>query len=469
MIKAKNIVKATSGRLINNKNNNHIFYGISIDSRKIKKGYLFWAIKGERFDGHDFVISALDSGAAGAVIQESNLERICRKLGTRNSIIISVQDTLTALGDLSTWWRKQHKTKVIGITGSSGKTSTKEIIANILSMDRKVLKNPGNYNNLIGLPLTLLNLRDYHDIAVLEMGMNMQGEIKRLTEIADPNIGIITNIGHVHLEGVKDIYGVAKAKSELVQQISPNSVIFINGDNQILLGIAMQFGKKLITFGLNSLNDIKLKKIYYHGIMGTHFTISWEGRDFSLRINVPGKSNVLNAMVAFAVCSYIGISEEQIKKGLLSYKGIKGRFEIIHLKNNMILINDTYNSNPLSLKSSIDSLYKLTKNKKIIIGLGDMLELGNYSKQAHIDAGKIVAKIKPSFFTTIGTYAHYMIYGAKLSGMDKRKLHISTSHDEMSNEIEKRLCKDCVIFLKASRKIALEKVTQQIINKFGKE
>ncbi len=466
MIRTKDIVRAISGKLVKG-DKDITFSGIKTDSRKIEKGDLFWALKGERFDGHDFISSAINAGAYGAVIKGSYTNKILGSLKDgQDVVIISAQDTLRALGDLAGWWRNQHNVKVIGITGSTGKTSTKEMISHILSIGKKVLKNPGNYNNLIGLPITLLSLDSSHDISVLEMGMNMPGEIRRLTEIADPDIGLITNIGPAHLQGVKDIHGVARAKTELVEKISSNATVFINGDNELLVKSASKYKKQIIRFGKNAKNDIKLERIVSYGIKGSIFRLSWEGRSLELRINVPGISSIMNALAASAICLYLGEPEENIRKGLLMYQGVKGRFEIIVLENDNILINDTYNSNPLSLKASMESIKDIKGKRGLIIGLGDMLELGNYSVHAHREAGRMAAGLNPELFIAMGSFSEEMIEGAREAGMSEHRLLISHDHEEMVYEIEKRLLKKgCIIFLKGSRAMALERVAEGIMNR----
>ncbi len=467
MIRTKDIVRAISGKLVKG-DKDITFSGIKTDSRKIEKGDLFWALKGERFDGHDFISSAINAGAYGAVIKGSYTNKILGSLkDAQDVVIISAQDTLRALGDLAGWWRNQHNVKVIGITGSTGKTSTKEMISHILSIGKKVLKNPGNYNNLIGLPITLLSLDSSHDISVLEMGMNMPGEIRRLTEIADPDIGLITNIGPAHLQGVKDIHGVARAKTELVEKISSNATVFINGDNELLVKSASKYKKQIIRFGKNAKNDIKLERIVSYGIKGSIFRLSWEGRSLELRINVPGISSIMNALAASAICLYLGEPEENIRKGLLMYQGVKGRFEIIALENDNILINDTYNSNPLSLKASMESIKDIKGKRGLIIGLGDMLELGDYSVHAHREAGRMAAGLNPELFIAMGSFSEEMIEGAREAGMSEHRLLISHDHEEMVYEIEKRLLKKgCIIFLKGSRAMALERVAEGIMNRF---
>lgn len=467
MILAKEVKDAVSGSILKGEED-FLFSGISLDSRKIKKGELFWAIKGERFDGHDFVLNAIKRGAGGAVIDERHAEAVVSNV-KEEAVIISVKDTLYALGDIARYWRKKHNPKVIAITGSSGKTTTKELLSTILSLRYNTLRNPGNYNNLIGLPISLLRLNSYHSIAVLEMGMNMPGEISRLTEIADPDIGIITNIGPVHLEGVKDIEGVARAKAELAEKISKDGIIFVNGDNELLLKEVLKFGKKVITFGKDKKNDIILEKAYFNKEMGIDFCMIWNNKKFQFRLNSFGLQNAMNAMIASAVALYLGISEKDIIEGLLSYKGAKGRFQLINLVNDSILIDDTYNSNPLSLKAAVDSLRYLRRGKSLIIGLGDMLELGDYSVLAHRQAAEMIAKLDPDLFIAMGDFSEEMIRSAKECGIKEENLFLAKDHIDMALEIERRVkrSKNCLVFLKASRAILLNKVAEYLVDKLG--
>ncbi|MDP6179478.1 MAG: UDP-N-acetylmuramoyl-tripeptide--D-alanyl-D-alanine ligase, partial [Desulfatiglandales bacterium] len=226
-----------------------VFTGLSTDSREINPGQLFWALKGEKYDGHDFVEQAIDKGATGIVIKKGYLLKIPPG---RSLVLMKVTDTLKALGDLAGWWRHQHGIPVAAITGSVGKTTTKEMTASILGLGALTLKNKGNFNNLIGLPHTLLALEEVHGRAVLEMGMNRPGEIARLTEIADPDIGLITNVARVHLEGLGNIEGVARAKVEMLDKISKDGQVVLNGDDELLMRVASPFQKKTITYGLGS-------------------------------------------------------------------------------------------------------------------------------------------------------------------------------------------------------------------------
>ncbi len=470
MLSAKEVEQAVSG-VIRKGNEELVFKDVCIDSRRIKKGDLFWAIKGHRFDGHDFVLSALNKGAFGAIVEDRYVDEILKKTEGRDKVVISVKDSLKALGDLARYWRDKHKVKVIVVTGSSGKTTTKEMLFSILSQRYNVLKNPGNYNNLIGLPISLLKLDKLHSIAVLEMGMNRAGEIARLTQIANPDIGIITNIGPVHLEGVKDIKGVAQAKAELAKMLPERGVLFVNGDNALLMKEVLRFSKKTIRFGKDKKNDIILENAHVNENLGVDFSMVWGDKRLALKLNIAGLHNTMNALIASAVSLYMGMSEEEIKKGLLDYKGVKGRFQVISLVDESILIDDTYNANPVSLKAALKSISYIREGRKLFVGLGDMLELGDYSEQAHREAGKMVAELKPDFFIVTGNFSEQMIKGAQDAGMPKEKLVISSSPEQMCYEIEKRLSQDkrILVFLKASRAVSLDKVSEYLLNKFGRK
>ncbi|MFC1883767.1 UDP-N-acetylmuramoyl-tripeptide--D-alanyl-D-alanine ligase, partial [Thermodesulfobacteriota bacterium] len=325
--------------------------GLSADSRTVKEGELFWALKGEKYDGHDFIVKALELGAVGAVLgkQEWDLRPEIEEVFKgrfKSKIALLVKDTTTALGDFAGWWREKHNTEVIAVTGSAGKTTTKEITAAILSRKWEILKTKGNFNNLIGLPLTILSMKTGHEKAVLEMGMNKAGEIKRLTEIANPDLGLITNVGMAHLEGLGDLSGVARAKAEMAEQMSPKALIVINGDDSILRETVSEFRKDLVTFGLRNDSDFYACDIRDFGLDGVKFDIVHKKGKFSVKINTPGSHSVINALAAAAVGLCLDVSEEDVVSGLESFSGIDGRFNIIKMPGNRVVIDDTYNSNP---------------------------------------------------------------------------------------------------------------------------
>jgi len=437
--------------------------GISTDSRSIRPGEVFLALKGERYNGHDFVLNSLERGAAGIIVQENgwNEKSLGDKGVFRNVVAVTVADTLKALGDLAGWWRRQHEAHVVAITGSSGKTTTKEMTATILELANRILKNQGNLNNLIGLPLTLLRLEKRHNMAVLEMGMNSPGEIARLTEIASPHVGAITNVGRAHLEGLGDLQGVARAKVELVEKISSKGKVVLNGDDKILLQTASMFRKESTTFGLGKTNDIRAANIKNLGRKGVLFDLEYSGGTWPVRLRTPGFQNVLNALTAASVCLCLDEPIEKILEGLSRFEGVKGRFMVRSLPGDIVLIDDTYNSNPSSLTAALESVRALVNGgMKVIVGLGEMMELGNAAEKAHREAGRRVAGLAPDCFSATGEHARDMIKGAVDAGMPKRSAKVAESHDEMLEIIRDEMSHGCLIFLKGSRKIALEKVVE---------
>jgi len=465
-ITAGTIIAPIQGELMSG-SQEAVLSGLSTDSRKIVQAELFWALKGERYDGHDFVRQAIDKGAAGAVIQKDYRPEI--PAGS-HSVLIAVTDTLKALGDLGNWWRREYPIPVAAITGSVGKTTTKEMAARILAVNALTLKNEGNLNNLIGLPLTLLLLGEAHRRAVLEMGMNRAGEIARLTEIAEPDVGLITNVGRAHLEGLGDINAVARAKVELLEKMPEKSLAILNGDDELLLRAASPFQRKITTFGLGPRNQIRAEKIQGLGKEGTAFDLRFFGQTQRVRLRVPGLQNVFNALAASAIALCLEASPEHILEGLGGFEGIKGRFMISHLPDGIILVDDTYNCNPASLKAALDSAKALvTGEGRLIVGLGEMLELGDETFPAHLEAGNMVAERGAFYFLAMGEHAPQMIEGAVSKGLPKERATEVTSHEEMAQKIAANMNKGDVILLKGSRKMQLEIVAEALKGKDQEE
>lgn len=450
--------------------------GISTDSRKICRGELFLALVGEKFDGHDFALRAIRKGAAGLVVEQNQWERITRE-GTispkdyQDRVVIIVGDTLKALGDMAAWWRHEHKVNVVAITGSAGKTTTKEMTAGILEHKTRTLKNQGNMNNLIGLPLSLLKLKREHENAVLEMGMNRPGEIGRLTDIANPDLGLITNVGAAHLEGVGDIRGVARAKAELVQHISPRAKVLVNGDDNLLMETVTPLRKDLMTFGLGEANRVRAENIKDHDRQGLSFRIAYEDISFPVRLRAQGLHNVMDAVAAAAIGLCLNRSADDIIKGLWDFQGLKGRFTVMTLPGGVVLVDDTYNANPSSLRAALASLGSFVgKEGRIIVGLGEMMELGDAAAEAHREAGRMIAGLRVRYFVATGQHAHEMIAGAVESGLPDNRTEIVETQGEMLASIKKRVQKGDLIFLKGSRKMALERVVEGLAGeKPGKE
>jgi UDP-N-acetylmuramoyl-tripeptide--D-alanyl-D-alanine ligase len=431
---------------------------LSTDSRNIAQDQLFLALKGEKYDGHDFITQAVNQGAAGVVMEKGHRPEIP---AGKKPALIAVPDTLRALGDLGNWWRQQHPIPLVAITGSVGKTTTKEMTACILERSTPILRNEGNLNNLIGLPLTLLLLQETHRRALVEMGMNHPGEIARLTEIANPDIGLITNVGRAHLEGLGSVEAVARAKVELLEKISKNSQVILNGDDLLLMKEASRFKRNVITFGLGSGHPIYARKIRSLGEKGVAFELQCFGRSREVELNVPGIQNVLNALAASAIAFCLDESLAGIAEGLNRFKGIKGRFTVSHLSRDITLVDDTYNANPSSLKAAMDTVRELAKDaSRVIVGLGDMLELGDETVTAHLEAGHMVAELGPSYFMAMGEHSRHMIEGAVKKGFPSEKAMLIHRHEDMVRKIVNIMRPGNIILLKGSRKMRLEKVAE---------
>ena len=463
-ISSREIVAAVKGRMVSG--DPHVrFSGFNSDSRTIHRGELFWALEGDHFDGHDYVSRAIDQGASGIIVQEGHPT----SFETSHTVVIAVDDTLRALGDLAAWWRRQHAAKIVAITGSSGKTTAKEMTAAILQMGGNTLKNPGNHNNLIGLPVTLLKLKKTHQRAVLELGMNRKGEIARLTEIANPHVGAILNVGMAHLEGLGNIDGVAKAKTEMIENSSSGAKMVLNGDDALLMKHAARFNRDVVTFGLAEGNNIRGMNIKNHGSDGMTFDLTFNGNTWPIHLGVSGVHNVKNGLAAAAIGFCLDESPEHIVKGLGTFSGVKGRFQNIPLENDILLIDDTYNANPSALKAALHSAAPLVHQEgRFIIGLGDMLELGATAVSAHREAGKNVANSGASWFFAMGTHAEEMKKGAIAAGMSANRIIIVETHDQLTQKIIGNVQPKDLIFLKGSRMMQFEKVSEGIQKHFGK-
>jgi UDP-N-acetylmuramoyl-tripeptide--D-alanyl-D-alanine ligase len=466
-IRVREIISPIDGTLISG-DRETVLSGISTDSRTTRHGDLFWALRGERYDGHDFVSKAIEQGAAAVVAQNDwlSLETAVKDgnfdtLSSRNTVFISVDDTLKALGDLAAWWRRRYDLKVVAITGSSGKTTTKEMAAAILKIGSTTLKNQGNFNNLIGLPLTLLKLEEDYKRAVLEMGMNRPGEISRLTEIADPDVGVILNVGMAHIEGLSDLDGVAKAKTELIEKISAEGLMILNGDDERLMKRASIFQKRKMTFGLGQRNDVRAADIKNDGAQGIRFNLKYGDSCWPTKIKVPGIHNLQNALAAAAIGLSLNEPPENIREGLGLFSGVKGRFQVASIADGIILVDDTYNSNPTSLSAALDGVVSLlSRGGRLIVGLGEMMELGDTAIDAHREAGKKVAEAGARSFFAMGEHAQDMINSAQTAGVPADRLKVMGSHDEMVKEIADIMREGDLIFLKGSRKMGLEKVVE---------
>jgi len=450
------VLQATGGRLVSG-NEGAQFQAISTDSRTTKKGDLFIAIAGQKHDGHDFLQEAFYKGALGALVAEGYITGKSEVLGGEG-IWISVPDTLTALGDLAAFRRRETNVSVVAITGTNGKTTTKEMTAAVLGQAFEVLKTPGNFNNLIGLPLTLFGLNDSHEWAVLELAMNRPGEIRRLSEIANIDLGVITNIEAGHLEGVKDINGVMKAKGELLEGLGQDGTAVLNVDDQRVCRLAERFGGRVVTFGINSSAEVSGTPVSQTR-SGSSFDLSWYDKSVRVSLKIHGKGAIYNALAAAAVGYRVGLTIEEVKKGLESTIPLPGRMEISTLPGGIQLINDTYNANPGSVAVAVETLCSLKGSGRGIIVLGDMMELGQHAKNAHKQIGILAARAGVAGLYATGEFAEAVAEGATGAGMDHRKIFIGTQ-EQIVEDLKGCLGPGDWVLVKGSRLMAMEKVVE---------
>ncbi len=453
------IIEGTKG-LVRYGKRDESFSGISIDSRKIKKGELFIAIKGDKFDGHSFISGSLKRGARGVIYSEKiKTERLIKAFP--KSVFVEVDDTLKALQNIARFYRRKFSVPLIGITGSNGKTTVKEMADTIMSRRFRTIKNPGNLNNHIGLPLSLLNLDKRHEIGIFELGMSRAGEIKELCKIAVPTAGIVTNAGLAHAENFKSIRDIAKAKAELIYSLPRSGVAIINGDDKNLVNAVRRFKGRKIFFGKGTDNDVRAEEIDEKGLE-IDFTLCIGKKRQRISLPVIGEHNVYNALAASACSYHFGVTREGIKKGLESYRGVHLRLEIIKTPEGINILNDSYNANPPSMTKALDSFSKISAKGKKILLLGDMLELGRIAMRCHREIGVIVAKGNYDFLFTVGKFAKNIAISSVKEGMQKEKVKSFKSPKEVINPLRKLLSRGDWILVKGSRGMKLDEIVNEI-------
>jgi len=421
----------------------------SIDSRTIGPGGLFFAVKGERLDGHDFVEGALQNGAIAAVVRKDQLQRY-----TDQSKLLAVDDTLVALQTLATAVRKLWGKPLIGITGSAGKTTTKEAIAHVLATKFRVLKSEGNFNNHFGLPLMLLKLEPEHDVAVIEMGMSAAGEIRALAKIAQPEIGVVTNVAPVHLEFFDSLAGIARAKYELVESLPSSGTAILNSDDEYVSQFGRGFKGKTIMYGTQPTADVAADNIESSGADGSEFDVVVSGVREHAHLPLVGEHNVLNALAAVAVGLTRGLTLQECIAALASLKPADKRGQVVQL-GNITVVNDCYNSNPKALHAMIDALAAMKATRRIVVA-GEMLELGPAGEQMHREAGEHAAEKKIDVLIGVRGLAQAMIDGAG----DRMRAEFVTTPEEAGEWLARETRDGDVVLLKASRGVKLEKALE---------
>ena len=451
----QNIATACQGQLVCQKDQENIqIKGAVLDSRQVEEGYLFFATKGERVDGHNFIPQVAEKKAACVV---------CEKAPAGVEIpYILVEDSFVALKKVAAFYRENLTIPVVGITGSVGKTSTKEMIASVLSQRYNVLKTEGNFNNEVGLPLTILRIRDEHKVAVVEMGINHFGEMHRLSEIAKPDICVITNIGQCHLEFLGSREGILKAKSEIFDFMNPEGYVCLNGDDDMLCTVKEVHGHKPVTYGLSMKNDVYVTNTKNNGILGSKASVYLNDATFDVEIPLPGEHMVMNALAATCVGDLLGLKQEEIARGIESAKAVGGRSNLIVLKDRKIL-DDCYNANPVSMKAAIDLLC-LSDTRKVAI-LGDMFELGDGCEEMHAGIGNYAVEKDIDVLVCVGELSSHMFDAATLKRTELKKdvqIHYMKNTQEVIEKIDSILMKEDTILVKASHGMGFAKVVEEL-------
>ncbi|MGH9499578.1 MAG: UDP-N-acetylmuramoyl-tripeptide--D-alanyl-D-alanine ligase [Terriglobales bacterium] len=425
--------------------------GYSIDSRTIQMGELFFAVKGERMDGHDFVAQALAKGAAAAVVRKDRLARYPVITG-----LLAVDDTLAALQTLGTAVRRLWAKPLVGVTGSTGKTTTKDAIAHVLSQRFRVLKSQGNFNNHFGLPLMLLKLEPEHDIAVIEMGMSRAGEITALAKMAQPGIGVVTNVAPVHLEFFDSVADIARAKYELIASLPAGGTSVLNADDEYVSQFGRDFNGKVVLYGMGPTADVRAENVEFRGGSGSVFDVVVGSCHERTTLPLVGKHNIHNALAAVAVGLERGLTPSEAASALATLVPADKRGEVVQL-GNITVINDCYNSNPKALDAMVDTLAAMPARRRIVIA-GEMLELGPAGEEMHRQSGQHMAREKIDRLVGVRGLAKAMVEAARAGGI---RSEFVTTPEEAGEWLLREAHDGDVVLLKASRGVKLERALEK--------
>jgi UDP-N-acetylmuramoyl-tripeptide--D-alanyl-D-alanine ligase len=434
--------------------------GVCIDSRVLVPGHLFVAITGVHFDGHQFVADAAAKGASAAVVSK---DVDCPDWMP----VVKVKDTERALGDIASWWRSRFDVPCIAITGSNGKSTTKEMAFAVASELGEVLKTEGNFNNLIGLPLTVLRWEERHRAAILEMGMNAPGEIARLTEIARPNIGLITNVTSAHLEKLHSIEAVARAKGELFAGMGGDAVAIVNDEDPWVVKMAAAHKGKKIGYGMKNSSDVRFLHMETDGLDTTELAFSVRGKEYETRLPVPGAHNVMNALAAIAIGVALNIDPAVAAKRISSFRPMSMRFERIQLANGVRLVNDSYNANPGSMRAAFRTVGAAKRAGRFIAVLGDMLELGGDSAKLHRQLGADAVEMGVDMMMVAGNFAKDVVAGAVDAGMKPSSAAAFGDVEEIASKLLSTIGAGDVVLVKGSRGMKMERVADALKNNVG--
>ncbi len=476
MASARTIASVVDG-ILDPPNSGVVAKGVSIDSREVRAGNVFIAFPGDNFDGHDFLGQALERGARVLVIAEERAGDlpVVETAIRRGVAVIRVEDGKAALQRLAAWHRERLGATVIGVTGSSGKTTTKDLLLSVLSTSMRVVATERNLNNEIGVPLTLLRADSTTDAIVCEMGMRGAGQITDLTDIAAPNIGLITNVGtsHIELLGTQD--AIADAKAEIAAALPADGALFLNGDDAYSDKIAQKTDAAVITYGLAENADVRAENIELDAMSLPSFDlVAAAGADAAadgdteetrrrVSLGISGRHNVYNALAAAAVGLHLGVTPDGVARGLAEAAFTGMRMEVFESASGVVVINDAYNANPSSMRAALDTLASMSAAGRRIAVLGDMAELGSLTELAHFELGEYVARLGIDALVTVGERARRIVEGAAAGGMSAEFLRPCAVAEEASEVLDDLLEAGDVVLVKASRVMALERVVEGIV------
>jgi UDP-N-acetylmuramoyl-tripeptide--D-alanyl-D-alanine ligase len=444
------VLQATGGELVR-LGARTTFAGVTTDSRTIEPGELFVAVRGETHDGHAFLADAVVRGAGGLVVEAG------AAIGELAATVVTVRDTLAALGDVAAMHRRRHPIPLLAVAGSNGKTTTKEMLATILRAahgDAHVVATRGSQNNLVGLPLTLLRVGAETRVVVLEIGMNAPGEVWRLAEIAQPDVGLITCIAEEHLAGVGSIRGAAEANAELYRRLRPSGIAIANADDPLVRDVATAFAGRRVFFGEGG--DVRAHAVVDEGVEGTRFEIEAGGERAAVRLQVAGRHNVSNALAATAAARAVGVPLEVACRALGTFTAPTMRMQRMTLASGVVVLNDCYNANPGSMAAALQTLAASRATRRLA-ALGEMLELGPGSESAHRELGRRVAEARVDALFLMGTYAAAVREGAVAAGLPADRITVATSHAGLAEALRATLAAGDLLLLKGSRGAALER------------
>jgi len=433
---------------------------VTTDSREVTPGGVFVALPGERVDGADFVEEAIRKGARAAIVSEEGARKVPSEVLAGKPVFV-VRNPVEALGDLARAHRERFRhIPLVGISGSSGKTSTKELLAALLSRSKEVLKNPGNRNNLIGLPLALLTLSGDHDVAVLEMATNQPGEIARLASIAAPDVAVLTNIAPAHLKGLGSLEGVAREKGDLYRSLPESGTAVVNATDLRVMREAGRCRAAKIHYGV-ALNEISGRVVFMDD-EGMRIAVRTPSGEFVSSLRLTGEHNLMNALAAVAAAYALGLRPADMEEGFRSVAPGRGRFRPVPLRGGGLLLDDTYNANPASVEAALRNLVALRRGRRCIVVLADMLELGEASGSSHFRIGHMVGGIKPDLLFTHGTEAAAIAGGAREGGLDPGRIMHVGERDALRGAVTAALREGDVILVKGSRGMRLEEIAEAV-------